>query len=135
VVKGTPRALDPAIAEDVGAIVREAIANAFKHASATSVTVTITYAATALRITVSDDGRGIDAPVLLAGGADGHWGMPGMRERAARIRSQFSIGNRAQGSAVELNLNGARAWQHERRTDRIGRTIRRFGPTRTHDER
>ena len=40
---------------------------------------------------VRDDGKGIDPKVLAPGGQSGHFGIPGMRERAQRIGARNSI--------------------------------------------
>ena len=49
-----------------------------------------------------DDGCGID-PEIVQAGRDGHWGLSGMRERAARIGASFKVRSRAAaGTEVEL---------------------------------
>jgi len=85
VTTGEPAALGSALADDVFAIAREAIWNAMLHARAQHVCVTLDHAAQALLMTVADDGRGIPREVLAQGRRAGHWGIPGMRERAARV--------------------------------------------------
>lgn len=84
-VRGRVTVLEGALCDEVFAIAREAIWNAFAHARPRSVVVTLDYAADALAMTVADDGVGIPAGVLRNGAKPGHWGMPGMRERAARL--------------------------------------------------
>ena len=58
-----------------------------------------------------DDGRGIDPQVLLAG-RDGHWGLPGMRERAERVGARLRVWSRtAAGTEVELSVPNSIAFE------------------------
>ena len=60
---------------------------------------------------VRDDGRGMDEQVLRAG-RDGHWGLPGMRERADRIGARLKVWSRAgAGTEIELLVPGHVAFQ------------------------
>ncbi len=95
--------LDAAVVGEVLEIAREAIRNAFVHAGASSVRVDLLHTWWCLRITVSDDGRGIDAALLRAGGRDGHWGMDGMRERALRIGARLRWRSRS-GEGTDVRL-------------------------------
>ena len=90
VTKGWPQALNPVIADDVYGICREALANAFRHAKATRVDVTIEYTSNTLGVQVVDDGRGVGLDVIQSG-LPGHWGIRGMRERADRIHAALEI--------------------------------------------
>lgn len=60
-------------------IAREALANAWKHARAERITVTLASAEDGYSLEVADDGRGFD-PSVLSG--SGHIGLAEMRERA-----------------------------------------------------
>jgi signal transduction histidine kinase len=51
-------AVPPEVADDVVAVVREAVANIVKHARARSASVSVALQAERLRVEVSDDGRG-----------------------------------------------------------------------------
>src|SRR5262249_35243991 len=66
-VQGQPRPIQPAIRDEVYRIGREAIVNAFLHAHATSIEVEIAYMPSHLRITVRDNGSGIDPEILRTG--------------------------------------------------------------------
>ncbi|WP_246387864.1 triple tyrosine motif-containing protein [Chiayiivirga flava] len=90
-VVGRAEPLTPLVREEIYCIVREAIFNAFQHADARLVEVEISYARSELRVSVRDDGRGIDADVLGAGRKPGHWGLPGMRERAQRVGASVEV--------------------------------------------
>lgn len=103
VVSGDAPYLGPALAGEVAEVAREAMRNAFHHAGATRVEVRLAYGARELALEVADDGQGIDDAVLKAGGRDGHWGLVGMRERAARIGGRLSIDSSAgRGTTVGL---------------------------------
>jgi signal transduction histidine kinase len=61
---------------------------------------------------VRDDGKGIDPIVVKEGGRTGHWGLPGVRERAKQIRGHldFWTENRA-GTEVRLRIPGSVAYK------------------------
>lgn len=103
--EGRSRDLHPIVAEESTAIGREAILNALQHARATRIDVVVAYGRRGLTLNVSDDGVGIDADVIASGGRDGHFGLVGMRERAAKIRGKLSFANRPGGGTVaSLNV-------------------------------
>jgi signal transduction histidine kinase len=111
-VEGAPRSLHPILKEEVFLIVREALTNAFHHSGASNVEAEITFSHTELRLRVRDDGRGIPASVLEQGGEPGHWGLPGMRERAERIRGVLEIWSRdGAGTEVQLRIRASLAYR------------------------
>jgi signal transduction histidine kinase len=62
------------------------------------------YTPRQFRFLVRDNGRGID-PDVLKSGRDGHWGLPGMRERAERIGGQLHVWSSATaGTEVVLSV-------------------------------
>jgi signal transduction histidine kinase len=87
-------------------IAQEALRNAIQHADASEIEVRLTQYPDRLRLTVTDDGRGI------AGGADaarfvaqGHFGLAGMRERAAMIGGKLEVQTATEyGTVVVLEL-------------------------------
>ena len=112
-VEGKPRELHPILRDDVYRIAREALQNAFRHAQATKIEAEITYGKRLLRLRIRDDGKGID-PDLLEGGRDGHWGLPGMRERAEQIGARLDIWSEVgAGTEVELRIPGSVAYGTE----------------------
>ncbi|MDE3104704.1 MAG: hypothetical protein KGK08_05975 [Acidobacteriota bacterium] len=89
-VRGTYRPLDPKVENELLRIAQEAINNAVRHAGAASISVSLTYDSTSVRLQVRDDGRGFteSAASLVA---DGHFGLQGMRERAAGIAASIEV--------------------------------------------
>ena len=87
-------------------IAQEALRNAIQHADASEIEVRLTSYPDYLRLTVTDDGRGI------AGGveprrfvAQGHLGLAGMRERAAMIGGKVEVQSAPDyGTVVVLEL-------------------------------
>jgi signal transduction histidine kinase/ligand-binding sensor domain-containing protein len=111
VVEGLPQALHPVIRDEVYRIGRESIMNAFRHSHASRIEVEVDYSSRSLRILVRDNGCGIDPQVLRAG-RDGHWGLPGMRERAEKVGAKLRLWSRAHGGTeIELTLPGQVAFQ------------------------
>ncbi|MQA38781.1 sensor histidine kinase [Rugamonas aquatica] len=103
--KGAPYALPVITGDEVFSIGREAICNAFRHARASEIVVELEYGAEQLTLLVRDNGQGIAADTLAQGGRSGHWGLVGMRERAARAGAAIEMGNRSEGGAfVRLTL-------------------------------
>jgi nitrate/nitrite-specific signal transduction histidine kinase len=56
-----------------------------------------------MRLRIRDDGKGIDAKVLDQSMRPGHWGLPGVRERAQRIGSSLEFWSEA-GAGTEVQL-------------------------------
>jgi ligand-binding sensor domain-containing protein/signal transduction histidine kinase len=112
VEEGTAKPLDPIFRDDVYHIVREALRNSFKHSEAQNIEAEITYGKRLLRVRIRDDGKGIDRKVLEEGERAGHWGLPGMRERAKRISGQLAVWSEpGVGTEVELNLPGSLVYE------------------------
>jgi nitrate/nitrite-specific signal transduction histidine kinase len=66
--------------------------------------VELEYNPRQFRLLIRDDGCGVDSTILRTG-RDGHWGLPGMRERARRIGGRLALSSRAgSGTDVELVL-------------------------------
>ncbi len=109
-VEGTPQELHPILRDDIYRIAREALRNAFHHAQASKIEAEIAYGERLLRLRIRDNGKGID-PKLLEAGRDGHWGLPGMRERAQQIGAQLEMWSEVgAGTEVELSIPGSVAY-------------------------
>jgi signal transduction histidine kinase len=73
-------------------ITQEALHNAIQHADASEIAVRVTQYPDRLRLTVTDDGKGIPGSVELTGYvAKGHYGLAGMRERAAMVGGKLEV--------------------------------------------
>jgi signal transduction histidine kinase len=81
-------------------IAQEALNNALRHARATALGVHLCFRGDAVRIEISDDGVGF--PPGVAAGRGG-FGIPGMRERAARIGASLLIDS-APGAGARISV-------------------------------
>jgi signal transduction histidine kinase len=82
-VLGKPKTLKPAIKEQIYLNGREAVLNALRHSGAAAIEAEVEYSARRLRVVVRDNGCGIDRQAVRSS-PHSHWGLLGMRERAAR---------------------------------------------------
>jgi signal transduction histidine kinase/ligand-binding sensor domain-containing protein len=111
VERGFARVLNPITADEVVRIGAEAIANAFQHARATVIEVSVLHNSDALRLLIEDDGVGIARDVLQAGRREGHYGLVGMRERAGKIGARIAFAHRMpRGTVIELTVPDAQAY-------------------------
>jgi len=101
-VEGTPRTLNAILRDEVYRIAVEALRNAFQHAQAHQIEAEIIYGERQLLLRVRDDGKGMDADILDHGRA-GHFGLPGMRERAKLVGGSLEVRSKA-GSGTEVEL-------------------------------
>jgi signal transduction histidine kinase len=100
-VVGDAREMHPIVRDEIYRIGYEAIRNAFAHSSASRLEVELRYADD-LALRVRDNGTGID-PAIVDAGKDRHFGLQGMRERAARIRGKLTIVS-STNSGTEIKL-------------------------------
>jgi len=115
-VEGESRDLHPILRDEVYKIAAEALRNAFLHAQARQIEVEIRYDNERFRLRVRDDGKGIDAAVLSAQSREGHYGLPGMRERASIIGGKLTVWSEVDaGTEVELRLPADIAYISARR--------------------
>ncbi|MGD0442803.1 MAG: two-component regulator propeller domain-containing protein [Edaphobacter sp.] len=136
IVDGVTHPLRPMIRDEIYRIGREALLNAFMHAHANRIEVEVEYASRHLRVSVRDDGRGID-PQVLHSGREGHWGLVGIRERSKRIGANLRLRSRiGAGTEVDLTVPGTIAFEKSS-NGRISRWFRWFSrerlETRKHD--
>jgi signal transduction histidine kinase len=109
-VEGPVRELHPIIRDELYRISREALRNAFTHAQADHVEAEIIYTDPLLRLRIRDDGQGI-APEILEEGRPGHYGLPGMRERAKQVGAKLTIwSGGGTGTEIELSIAGPIAY-------------------------
>lgn len=98
---GTPRRLSSECEGHILRVAQEAVANAVQHAHATRITFALTFEAQALRLQIDDDGRGFDVSSAPAP-TEGHFGITGMKERAAGMRGNLAITSDSHGTKVSL---------------------------------
>jgi signal transduction histidine kinase/ligand-binding sensor domain-containing protein len=112
-VVGDAREMHPIVRDEVYRIAYEAIRNAQAHSHATSLVVELRYGQD-LTVQVQDNGVGID-PGVADHGKEGHFGLQGMRERAARIRGKLTImSSVATGTKVLLGVPAVIAFSNEK---------------------
>lgn len=111
---GAYRALPPDTEKEIGRVAQEAIHNVKKHAGATRISVQLEYGTESIALEVRDNGRGgaSERPVR------GHFGLTGMKERAAAIGGTLEIMSApGEGTAVRLSAP-ARGDAGRQRTER-----------------
>ena len=87
-------AVDDSLADELFAVLREALTNVAKHAKARSAEVSLQVRDSKLRATVSDDGIGrMDRPTVGSG-------LGNLRSRAARLDGEFAIGPGTSGGTT-----------------------------------
>jgi signal transduction histidine kinase len=80
-------------------IAQEALANALKHAQAKEVVVTMEEEKDGVRLGIADDGVGVPEE------REGHYGLAGMRERAAMIGAQLDVASTpGQGTQITVEV-------------------------------
>jgi len=110
VVEGAPQDLHPILRDEIYRLAREAVRNAFRHAKASRIEAEISYGEKLFRLRIRDDGRGI-APEIVDEGRAGHYGLPGMRERARAIGGQLHVWTgKGTGTEIELTIPGSVAY-------------------------
>jgi Signal transduction histidine kinase len=101
---GERRALPEIVEENILRIGQEALTNVAKHAHATKVSVALEFTPHALKLRVSDNGRGFDIHESAPGGV-GHFGLMGMRERAKRLGGRLDVESATgRGTAVSVEI-------------------------------
>ena len=110
-VEGVPRDLHPILRDEVYRIAAEALRNACHHAQARQIEVEIRYDRQEFRLHVRDDGRGFDPVVASSQGRVGHYGLPGMRERAKIAGGKLTVWSEVgAGTEVELEIPAGTAY-------------------------
>jgi hypothetical protein len=103
---GAYRPLDPAVEQEILRIAQEAIHNVKKHSGAQTLTVQLEYTPGEVALEVRDDGHGFNAAEAQP---HGHYGLIGMRERAAKIHASLEISSEpGAGTTVRLAVAARR---------------------------
>ncbi len=110
-VEGETRNLHPILRDEIYKIAAEALRNAFRHSQAREIEVEIRYDNEQFRLRVRDDGKGIDPATLSSQSSTGHYGLPGMRERATLIGGKLVVWSEVDaGTEVELRVPASAAY-------------------------
>src|SRR5499427_5641304 len=133
VVNGTIRPLHPVVFEELFKIGKEALGNAFRHSGAHSVEAELNYERSELRIRIRDNGAGIESAILRQGHRDGHFGLPGMRERAQKVGAHLDVWSRTgAGTEVEVRIAAPIAYVTDPNGSWLWK-LRRLWPGRKHE--
>jgi signal transduction histidine kinase len=110
-VEGAPRDLHAILRDEVYRIAGEALRNAFRHAQARRIGAELHYDEKQLRVRIRDDGKGMDARSVDGAGRPGHWGLPGMHERARLVGGNLEVWSQADsGTEIELTIPASAAY-------------------------
>jgi signal transduction histidine kinase len=105
-VTGEVREMHPVVRDEVYRIGYEAIHNACVHSAGSRVNVALAYGQD-LSLEIYDNGVGIDSAITETG-RNGHFGLQGMRERAARIGARLTmVSSSNSGTEVKLIVPGS----------------------------
>jgi signal transduction histidine kinase len=121
-VEGKQRELNPVLRDEIYRIGREALRNAFRHARAQKIEAEMIYGDSEFLFHMRDDGIGIAPEVADRGARAGHWGLPGMRERAKSFGGKLEVwSEHGAGTEIELIVPAAIAYggSEARRTFRF----------------
>jgi len=100
-VVGTPQRCPPEFESQLLRVGQEAIVNAVRHASPSSILLEVRFEEHSIVLCVSDDGDGFDADTAGLEHAD-HFGLMMMRERVEQLQGRLHITSAAgQGTRVE----------------------------------
>jgi signal transduction histidine kinase len=112
-VNGDSREMHPVVRDEIYRIGYEAIRNSCAHSGGDRLEVTLEYAHD-LTFGISDNGVGIGSEVV-ENGKEGHFGLRGMRERAQRIGSKFTlVSSPDSGTVITLVVPGRIAFRTAR---------------------
>jgi ligand-binding sensor domain-containing protein/signal transduction histidine kinase len=131
-VEGQQRVLAPVIRDEVYRIAREVLRNAFRHSQARRIEAEILYDEDQLRLRVRDNGKGMEPQVLEKGGRLGHWGLPGVRERAQQMGAKLDVWSE-KGAGTEVQLAVAASVAYRKRSE--SSSFRLFQRTENHEHR
>jgi len=119
-VEGVRQPLSPILHDEIYRMAREVLTNAFHHAHATRIEAEVAYGSEAFRLRIRDNGTGIDPSVIERGARPGHFGLPGIRERAKRIGAQLKLWSEpGAGTEAELTVPARIAYGTSHRRERL----------------
>ncbi len=97
-------AMPPAVEQALYRVTQESLENVRRHAGAKQVLVTMKRVEKAVVLEIRDDGKGVRD---ISSAGSGHFGIEGMKERAAAIGAEMRItSSPQQGTAVRMEWEG-----------------------------
>lgn len=111
-IEGRVEDIIPPVQHELYYIGREAIGNAFRHSKASEITASLRCGPKAVEFVVSDNGCGFDLLAQQTNPRSGHWGLAGMKERAAAIGGVFKcLSAASKGTQVMVAVPARRAYR------------------------
>jgi signal transduction histidine kinase/ligand-binding sensor domain-containing protein len=102
-VGGAYRVLEPQVERELLRVAQEATTNAVRHSGAEEILVDLHYSDEAVMLRIEDNGAGFKMEEAAA--KTGHYGLVGMRERAAEIGAELEVSSEiGAGTKVRLRL-------------------------------
>lgn len=90
-------------------IVKEAVANASKHAEPDEIEVVLNYTDSGVIFRIIDDGAGFDSSSVPK---SGHFGLQGMQERVNQLKGTVKIESRpGEGTCVSIHISSMAEWE------------------------
>ncbi|MBU2610246.1 MAG: sensor histidine kinase [Chloroflexi bacterium] len=103
-INGKERPVSSAVKTALFRIAQEALTNVVKHANARNANINLSYGPNAVRVQVTDDGRGFDTRSMTSSERIS-WGLTGMQERATLLGGKFALSSRAgEGTKIEVSI-------------------------------
>jgi len=102
---GRVRRLNPQLETTLFRVIQEAVYNIARHADARSVDISLHFKKSAIRVRVSDDGRGFDVEEAISSkDRPRGLGLLGMKERVELMNGTLSIRSSPGGGGTEINI-------------------------------
>jgi signal transduction histidine kinase len=133
-VTGDAKEMHPVVRDEVYRIGYEAIRNARTHSHGSRLEVGLSYSQD-LTVRVADNGVGID-PAIVGEGKEGHFGLQGLRERAAGIGAKLTVVSSANvGTEITVVVPGSIVFRKPNKTpsEKMMSILRGIGRTSNRD--
>ncbi len=109
-VSGAYHRLDAVVEREALRIAREAAMNAVRHGDPENLWLRLEFDGSIFGMEIRDDGRGFEG--TPPDGSSGHFGLTGMRERAAAIGGTLTVES-SPGEGTRVRLTGAAGQAHQ----------------------
>jgi signal transduction histidine kinase len=105
--EGPPTTISPGLASHLFRVAQEGVTNALKYANPENITILLRFNETSVELVITDDGCGFEVGSISD---DGHYGLRGLRERAAAVGASLKIISRSgEGTRIEFIVPGSQA--------------------------